>query len=109
MIAVNLVIVALLLLAAFLLLGMCRAAARADRAQERQARGTAVWNGDTQQWTHLPPGVQPGPSQYTAAQVTELDQLEVALAAPAFDPATDPQWAAGRARLLNDLNNQGDQ
>lgn len=111
MIAINLMVAALLLLAACLLFGMCRNAARADRAAEAQAaRGITVWDDHAGQWTQLPPGEQPGPGQYTAAQVAELDQLTLALAAPAFDPATDPQWAAGRARLLADLNDQtGDQ
>ncbi|WP_406156900.1 hypothetical protein [Streptomyces canus] len=111
-IVIDLMIAALLLLAGALLLGMCRAAAAADRAAERQAQahGTTVWDDRIGEWMHLPAGVQPGPSQYTAADVAALDQLVIALDAPAFAPATDPQWAAGRARLLADLNEQtGDQ
>lgn len=38
MIALNLLVAALLILVAFLVLGMCRAAAAADRAVERQGR-----------------------------------------------------------------------
>jgi hypothetical protein len=98
-----------LLAAVFLLIGMCRAAAAADRAAEAQAaRGTRVWDDRAGQWVLLPPGEAPGPGQFTPEQIAELDELTVALAAPAFDPATDPQWAAGRARLLADLNDQGD-
>lgn len=68
-----------------------------------------VWDDDAQRWVDLPAGVRPGPGQFTAAEVAAFDDLVLAWDAPAFDPATDPQWAAGRARLLNDLNNQGDQ
>lgn len=107
-IVVDLMVVALLLLAAALLLGMCRNAARGDRATPPPLQ--QVWDDAREEWILLPPGDEPGPGQFTPEQVAEIDGLTVALAAPAFDPATDPQWAAARARLLNDLNNPtGDQ
>jgi hypothetical protein len=67
--------------------------------------GTQVWDDDAHCWLTLPDGTLPGPSQYTVRDVAALDDLVLAWQAPAFDPATDPQWAAGRARLLADLNN----
>ncbi len=68
--------------------------------------GIEVWDDHAQQWLTLPPGVQPLLGQYTGADVAALDDLVLAWEADAFDPATDPQWAAGRARLLTDLNDQ---
>lgn len=67
--------------------------------------GQTVWNDAAQKWLVLPAGVEPGPCEYTAREVAALDELVLAWQEPAFDPATDPQWAAARARLLADLNN----
>jgi hypothetical protein len=83
---------------------------RDEIVRAAQPPAQTVWDDEAQQWVDLPAGVRPGPGQYTDADVAALDQLTLALAAPSFDPATDPQWAAARARLLNDLNNpMGDQ
>jgi hypothetical protein len=72
--------------------------------------GTEVWDDDAHCWLTLPAGTPPGPSQYTVRDVAALDDLVLAWESDPFDPATDPQWAAGRARLLADLNDnpQGD-
>lgn len=75
-------------------------------AEARRRVGMTVWDDDAQQWVDLPEGVAAGPSQYTPADVAALDQLVLAWQEPAFDPATDPQWADARARLLADLNDQ---
>lgn len=114
----TLIIPALLLLA---LLGW-RWNARADRRHEsvrdrfiREActPGLDVWDDRANRWITLPPGVKPRPSQYTDREVASLDELTVAWDAPAYDPATDPQWAARRARLLDAIrdhrNQKGDQ
>lgn len=90
-----------------------RRARHRDRVRDEILRAAqppaqTVWDYDAQQWVALPAGVRPGPGQFTAAEVAAFDDLVLAWDAPAFDPATDPQWAAARARLLNDLNNQGD-
>ncbi|MFJ8785007.1 hypothetical protein [Streptomyces sp. NPDC102476] len=112
----NATIAAVLLVFGVWTVRFCYRRARAADAlterilRETPAPGTTVWDDDAQQWLTLPPGVQPGPSQYTGEDVAALDRLVLAWDAPAFDPATDPQWAAARARLLADLNNdqQGD-
>ena len=74
--------------------------------------GIDVWDDHANRWITLPPGVKPGPGQYTDREVTSLDQLTLAWDEPAYDPASDPQWAAGRARLLDAIrdhrNRQGD-
>lgn len=109
--AANACIAAALLLFGAWAIRYCYRRARAEDAlterilRETPAPGTTVWDDDAQQWLTLPPGVQPGPSQYTGEDVAALDRLVLAWDAPAFDPATDPQWAAARARLLADLNN----
>lgn len=62
--------------------------------------GLDVWDDHTQRWITLPPGVQPGPGQYTDREVVSLDQLELAWGAPAYGETTvDPAWAAGLERL----------
>lgn len=110
--AANATISAALLIFGVWAIRLCYRRARAADAlterilRETPAPSTTVWDDDAQQWLTLPPGVQPGPSQYTGEDVAALDRLVLAWDAPAFDPATDPQWAAGRARLLADLNDQ---
>ena len=83
-----------------------RAAAREESRKEQFVReactpGLDVWDDHANRWITLPPGAKPGPGQYTDREVVSLDQLTLAWDEPAFDPATDPQWAAGRARLFD--------
>ena len=94
-----------------------RAAAREESRKDRFIReactpGLDVWDDHANRWITLPPGVKPGPGQYTDREVVSLDRLTIAWDEPAFDPASDPQWAAGRARLLDAIrdhrNRQGD-
>lgn len=91
-----------------------RAAAREESRKDcfiREActSGLTVWDDRANRWLTLPPGVKPGPGQYTDREVASLDELTVAWDAPAYDPATDPQWAARRARLLDHRTQKGDQ
>jgi hypothetical protein len=110
--AANATIAAALVIFGVWAIRFCYRRARAADAlvdrilRETPALGITVWDDDAQQWLILPPGVEPGPGQHTAAEVAALDQLVLAWESDAFDPATDPQWAAGRARLLADLNDQ---
>lgn len=81
----------------------------ARREGARQARfireectpRVTVWDDHANRWITLPPGVKPGPHQYTDREVTSLDELTLAWDAEPFDPATDPQWAAARERLYD--------
>jgi hypothetical protein len=73
------------------------------------APGIEVWDDNAGCWLTLAPGVQPAECQYTEHEVAVLDALVCAWESDAFDPATDPQWAAGRARLLAALNNDDQQ
>lgn len=82
------------------------AARDAIRAASAEAPGIEVWDENAERWLRLPPGVQPGLGQYTDRDVAALDDLTIAWSAPAWDPATDPQWAAARARLHANLNDQ---
>jgi hypothetical protein len=95
---------------------LIRRAQAAESTRDRFIReactpGIDVWDDNLHRWITLPPGVKPSLGQYTDREVTSLDQLTLAWDEPAFDPATDPQWAAGRARLLDairDHNQKGD-
>lgn len=58
-----------------LALGLCRAAARADRAAE--VARTFVWDTAAQQWIRIPAGAPRGPGQLTVHEVAESDALEV--------------------------------
>jgi hypothetical protein len=108
----NALIAAALLTFAVWAIRFCYRRARAADAlvdqilRETPAPGIEVWDDNAQRWITLPPGVQPADCQYTANEVAVLDRLILAFEADAFDPDTDPQWAAARARLLNDLRNQ---
>lgn len=96
-----------------------RAAVREESQQDRFIReactpGLTVWddNADVHRWITLPPGVKPGPGQYTDREVASLDQLELAWDAPAYgDTAVDPAWAAGLERLWDAVRDhqKGDQ
>ena len=102
----TLIIPALLLVA---LVGWRWNARTAGREESQKGRfireactpGLTVWDDDAYRWITLPPGVRPSPSQYTDDVVASLDDLTLAWDKPTFDPATDPQRAAGRARLLD--------
>lgn len=113
-----------------------RRARREESAQDRFIReactpGLEVWDDRLTRWVTLPPGVQPGPHQYTDREVVALDQLELAWEGPAFGeaaasvdeglarlfeqlgppPAADPSWDAGLERLWDAArdNQKGDQ
>jgi hypothetical protein len=92
-----------LLAAAFLALGLGRAAGRGSRAEEALGR---VWDFDAEEWVDLPYGAEPGPKQMTRQQIEGADGMELSWLAPAYDPATDPEWAAGRARLLDAIRDE---
>lgn len=89
---------------------------RARREESTQARfireactpGLDVWDDHADRWITLPPGVKPGPSQYTDREVGALDQLELAWDAPAYvRPAVvDPSWAAGLERLWDAVRDE---
>lgn len=97
-IAINVTVAALLVFAALLTLGLCRAAGRPYPVKE--APGQRVWDFDAEDWVDLPPGVQPGPKQRTSQQLADMSGLDLLYLSRVYDPASDPQWAAGRARLL---------
>lgn len=114
--AVNIAFAAVLAAVAVVMVRLCwkprPAESRRDRfIREECAPGLAVWDDNVHRWITLPPGVQPGPGQYTNREVASLDELTLAWDKPAFDPATDPQWRACRARLLNAIrdNQKGEQ
>lgn len=94
-IAINLTVAALLVFAALLTLGLCRAAGRPYPAKE--TRGQRVWDETAEQWITLPHGVQPGPGQLTEAEVKARDRIQIAL----NELATDPEFTAGRERLFD--------
>lgn len=83
----------------------CRAARREESQKDRFIRectpGLEVWDDRLNRWITLPPGVRPGPGQHTDREVASLDELTLAWDADPFDPAADPQWAAGRERLFD--------
>jgi hypothetical protein len=82
-----------------------RRAQRAESERDRFIReactpGLDVWDDNLNRWITLPPGVKPGPGQYTDREVVSLDRLELAWDAPAYgETAADPAWAAGLERL----------
>lgn len=95
-----------------------RAARREDAKQDQFIRegctpGLDVWDDHANRWITLPPGVKPGPGQYTDREVVSLDQLELAWDAPAYGETTvDPAWDAGCERLwdaIRDERQKGDQ
>lgn len=52
------------------------------------------------------------PDNEAGINLGDADDCALAYSLPAFDPGADPQWAAGRARLadaVNDRNQKGDQ
>lgn len=77
-----------------LVLGLCRIAAGSAAVDESRSR---VWDEAEGCWVRLPYGAQPGPGQLTEAEVDSLDRFQIAL----DDLVGGPQWAAGRARLLD--------
>jgi hypothetical protein len=87
--AMNAVLGLVLGAAGIALLRWCRAPrpTRAQRAAARQQLGASVWDAATDKWVRLEAGARPGPGQLTARQLDELDQLEVAWLAPAYDAA----------------------
>lgn len=82
-----------------------RAAEREESQKDRFIReacaaGLGVWDDRLNRWITLPPGIKPGPHQYTDREVDALDQLELVWEAPAYvRAAVDPSWAAGLERL----------
>jgi hypothetical protein len=52
------------------------------------------------------------PDNEEGVNLADADECALTYSLPEFDPATDPQWAAGRARLLDAVrdhrNRQGD-
>lgn len=104
-IAINVMVAVLLVFAALLALGLCRAAGRPHPVKE--ASGRRVWDQELDRWVRLPYGVQPGPCQLTEAEVDALDRFQVAL----DDLVTGPEWDAGRERLFDAVRDhqKGDQ
>lgn len=102
---VNIAFAAFLVAAAAGLFWLYREPGPTESKQDRFIReactpGLTVWDDRADRWITLPPGVQPGPHQYTDREVVALDQLELAWDAPAYvRPAPDPAWDAGRERL----------
>jgi len=82
-----------------------RRARREESVRDRFIReactpGLDVWDDHAHRWITLPPGVKPGPGQYTDREVVSLDRLELAWDAPAYgETSVDPAWAAGLERL----------
>ncbi len=105
---INLSVAALLVFAALLTLGLCRAAGRQAPAKETRGR---VWDFDAEEWVAPPADAEPGPKQMTPQQLEDADDLDLLYLSRAYDPADDPQWAAGRARLLDAIRDdqKGDQ
>ena len=99
LIVVVLIAAGLLLLA----LGLCRAAGMASRAEETRGR---VWDFEEEEWIDPPVDSEPGPKQMTGRQIADADGLDLLYLSRAYDPATDPQWAAGRARLLDAIRDE---
>jgi len=96
------VVLAVGLPSTFLLIRRAQAAeSERDRfIREACTPGLDVWDDNVRRWITLPPGVKPGPGQYTDREVTSLDRLELAWDAPAYgETAVDPAWAAGLERL----------
>jgi len=58
-----------------LVIGLCRAAARADRHAE--VARTLVWDTATRQWVRIPAGAARGPGQLTIREVADADALEI--------------------------------
>lgn len=80
-IAMNWGIAVILGAAGVALIRLCRA----PRPVRVRQPGVTVWDSATDRWVRLAPGAQPGPGQLTARQIAELDQLELAWLAPAYD------------------------
>lgn len=81
-----------------------RAAEREESARDRFIR------------EHCRPSVLPvacAPDNKAGINLADADECALTYSLPAYDPASDPQWAAGRARLLaairDEQNNKGDQ
>ena len=52
------------------------------------------------------------PDNEAGINLADADECALTYSLPAYDPASDPQWAAGRARLLDairDERQKGDQ
>lgn len=96
-IAINLAVAGLLVLAALLILGLCRATSREFPAREPLGR---VWDFDTEEWVDPPADGEPGPQQMTGRQIADADDLELLwLSRPYERAAVDPSWASGLERL----------
>lgn len=95
----GLITAGMFLVAVFFGLALCRAAARTPATEE--PRGQRVWDFDAEDWVDLPPGAEPGPKQRTSRQLEDMSGLDLLYLSRAYDPATDPQWAAGRERLFD--------
>lgn len=105
-VAVNIAFAAVLAATAVAMLRVCWKPRPAESRQARFIREecaprVTVWDDHANRWITLPPGVKPGPGQYTDREVVSLDELTLAWDEPAYDPATDPQWAAARERLYD--------
>lgn len=104
--AVNIAFAAVLVGVAVAMVRLCWKPRPAESKQDRFLReectpGLDVWDDHLNRWISLPPGVKPAPHQYTDREVVSLDELTLAWDAAPFNPADDPQWAAGRERLFD--------
>ncbi|ELP67696.1 hypothetical protein STRTUCAR8_08626 [Streptomyces turgidiscabies Car8] len=97
--ACGLIAAVLFLVAVFFAFALCRAAGRP--APARQPQPPRAWDFTTEDWVDLPAGAKPGPGQMTPQQIEDADDLDLLYLSRPFDPATDPQWAAGRERLYD--------
>jgi hypothetical protein len=86
--AANTTIAIVFLALGLLVVGLCRASARADHSAE--AHRPRVWDNTNGEWVHVPPGAQPGSGQLTVDEVTEADPLELLLEAPAYEGPRQP-------------------
>jgi hypothetical protein len=100
-IAINVAVAVLLVFAALLTLGLCRAAGRPTPAKE--TRGLRVWDFDAEAWVDLPAGARPGPGQMTSRQIEDADDLELLwLSRPYVRPAgLERLWDAARDHHTN--------
>lgn len=46
------------------------------------------------------------PDNEAGVNLADADECALTYSLPEFDPATDPQWAAGRARLLDAVRDE---
>lgn len=49
------------------------------------------------------------PDNEAGINLADADECALTYSLPAYDPASDPQWAAGRARLFDAIHDRHDQ